>query len=60
VQEAFGAFLAERGVAQFIISYCEYKEQKVSASHSPTLYQHADDSQDYVSWLEAVKGFVEH
>ncbi|GFZ43961.1 hypothetical protein JCM24511_01681 [Saitozyma sp. JCM 24511] len=47
VQEAFGAFLAERGVddglAQFIISYCEYKEQK-----------------DYVSWLEAVKGFVEH
>ncbi|WRT66388.1 uncharacterized protein IL334_003343 [Kwoniella shivajii] len=46
VQEAFGAYLAERGVdealADFVLSYCEHKEQK-----------------DYVSWLDAVRGFVE-
>ncbi|WVQ80767.1 hypothetical protein IAT38_002872 [Cryptococcus sp. DSM 104549] len=47
VQEAFGSYLAERGVdetlADFVLSYCEHKEQK-----------------DYVSWLEAVRGFVEN
>ncbi|WWC94195.1 hypothetical protein V866_001035 [Kwoniella sp. B9012] len=46
VQEAFGAYLAERGVdealADFVLSYCEHKEQK-----------------DYVSWLDQVRGFVE-
>ncbi|OCF40315.1 complement component 1 Q subcomponent-binding protein, mitochondrial [Kwoniella heveanensis CBS 569] len=46
VQEAFSAYLAERGVdealADFVLSYCEHKEQK-----------------DYVSWLDQVRGFVE-
>ncbi|WVR07054.1 hypothetical protein IAU60_004093 [Kwoniella sp. DSM 27419] len=46
VQEAFGAYLAERGVdealADFVLSYCEHKEQK-----------------DYVSWLDQVRGFVQ-
>ncbi|CAD6572729.1 MAG: Mitochondrial acidic protein mam33 [Tremellales sp. Tagirdzhanova-0007] len=46
VQEAFQAYLAERGVteelAQFVLQYCEYKEQK-----------------DYMSWLQDAKGFVE-
>ncbi|WWD17272.1 hypothetical protein CI109_101712 [Kwoniella shandongensis] len=46
VQEAFGAYLAERGVdealADFVLSYSEHKEQK-----------------DYVSWLDQVRGFVE-
>ncbi|KIR67283.1 hypothetical protein I312_102628 [Cryptococcus bacillisporus CA1280] len=46
VQEAFGSYLAERGVdeslADFVLSYCEHKEQK-----------------DYVSWINQVRGFVE-
>lgn len=46
VQDAFNAYLAERGVddalAQFVIDYAAWKEQK-----------------DYVNWLEQVKGFVQ-
>ncbi|WVQ72466.1 hypothetical protein IAR50_002018 [Cryptococcus sp. DSM 104548] len=46
VQEAFGAYLAERGVdeslADFVLSYCEHKEQK-----------------GYINWLKEVRGFVE-
>ncbi|BEJ14838.1 hypothetical protein CspHIS471_0406050 [Cutaneotrichosporon sp. HIS471] len=45
VQDAFQAYLAERGVdaalSNFIVSYSEYKEQK-----------------DYVGWLADVKEFV--
>ncbi|GMK59441.1 hypothetical protein CspeluHIS016_0800470 [Cutaneotrichosporon spelunceum] len=45
VQDAFQAYLAERGVdaalSNFIVSYSEYKEQK-----------------DYVGWLADVKQFV--
>ncbi|WVO16177.1 hypothetical protein L204_103847 [Cryptococcus depauperatus] len=46
VQEAFGSYLAERGIdeslADFVLSYCEHKEQK-----------------DYVSWLDQIRKFVE-
>lgn len=56
VQDAFQEYLAERGVdealANFIVSYSEFKEQKVGLCNSVA------DNKDYVTWLTDLKEFI--
>lgn len=65
LQDEFDKFLQERGINQtlayFVPEYAEYKEQKVclSAGSAIACYGADRDLQEYVRWLDNVKGFVE-
>jgi len=67
LQEGFEAFLTERGIdenlAMLIPEYAEWKEQKVRfffhTSTGPESFAHRSAlPQEYMNWLQGVKGFV--